>query len=109
VREARLLFEQTGAKVDLAFSLHVLARIGVAKRIAAEPALQRYDQELAALAAVKAEYSLAVARRERAQLLAVCGRADEARTDLDRARRGFAALGANDECLQLEAAAASLR
>ena len=108
VEEARLLFEQTGAKVDLAFSLHVLARIGVAKGTDAEHALQRYDQALVALGAVKAEYGLAVACRERAQLLVACGRTDEARTDLDRARRGFAAVAANHECVQVEEIAASL-
>ncbi len=69
VEEARLVFEQSGARVDLAFSLHVLARLA-ADGGDAGLALQRYDRALDALAAVGADGRLALARTEHAQVLA---------------------------------------
>jgi class 3 adenylate cyclase/tetratricopeptide (TPR) repeat protein len=67
VEEARRLFEHSGATVDLAFSLHVLARMA-ASGPDAELALQRYDRALQALDAAGATERLALARGERAQL-----------------------------------------
>ena len=68
VDEARRVFDATGAKVDLAFSLHALARLAAATGTDNEAALLRYDQAITALDAVKAEYNLGLAGRERAQL-----------------------------------------
>jgi class 3 adenylate cyclase/tetratricopeptide (TPR) repeat protein len=69
IEQARRIFEQTGAKVDLAFSLHALARTAAAAEGAhAEHTLRRYDEALAALDASKADHAAALARRERADL-----------------------------------------
>jgi hypothetical protein len=69
VEQARGIFESIGAKVDLAFSLHVLARMAAAAGTDAVRALQRYDEAVEALKAVKAEHGFEVACNERAQLL----------------------------------------
>jgi hypothetical protein len=95
VEESRRVFEQTGAKVDLAFSLHSLARIAAATRANTDAVLEHYDRAIAALDAVKAEYDLGLASRERAQLLSKLGRHDEARSDMVRADHCFAAVGAD--------------
>jgi class 3 adenylate cyclase/tetratricopeptide (TPR) repeat protein len=95
VEEARRIFEQTGAKVDLAFCLHALARIAAATRANTDAVLEHYDRAIAALDAVKAEYDLGLASRERAQLLSKLGRHDEARSDMVRADHCFAAVGAD--------------
>jgi len=70
VEEARRVFETTGAKVDMAFSLHVLARLAARENADAETALRRYDLAVEALDAVKAEDRFAIACRERSDLLA---------------------------------------
>jgi class 3 adenylate cyclase/tetratricopeptide (TPR) repeat protein len=68
VMEAQRIFEQTGAQVDLAFSLHVLAR-GAAERGADRIDVQRrYDEAIAALRRVGAESAAALAVREREAL-----------------------------------------
>ena len=79
-----------GAKVDCAFSRHVVARF--AKSTGAR-ALPLYDQAIDELDAAKAEYRVALACRERAELLEECGRNDDANADRFRAEQIFAALG----------------
>jgi class 3 adenylate cyclase/tetratricopeptide (TPR) repeat protein len=101
IDEATRVFEQTGARVDLAFCLHARARIAAAMRDDTDAALQRYDRAIAALDAVKADYGLGLACRERAQLLAKRGRDREARADLARADQCFAAVGADAEKIAL--------
>jgi tetratricopeptide (TPR) repeat protein len=97
VEEARQVFEQTEAKVDLAFSLHALARMAAAAVADTDAALQHYDRAITALDAVKAECTLGLAYRERGQLLAKCGQHDEARSDMVRADHCFAAVEAEAE------------
>jgi tetratricopeptide (TPR) repeat protein len=68
VEEARSVFESIGAKVDLAFSLHVLARMA-ATAGTIDVALRRYAGAIAALEAVKADDAFRLASRERERLL----------------------------------------
>jgi tetratricopeptide (TPR) repeat protein len=89
VDEARAVFHSTGAKVDLAFALHVLARMAAVSDSKAVRALTLYDQAIARLSEVKAEYRLGLAYQERAQLLEQTGRHEEARSDLARARHSL--------------------
>jgi tetratricopeptide (TPR) repeat protein len=96
IEEARHVFEQTGATVDLALCLHALARVAAASTDA-DAALRRYDQAIAALDAVNAEYNLGLASQERAQLLTKLGVHDGAQADLARARRCFATVGVDAE------------
>ena len=70
--------------------------------------LQRYDQAIAALDEVKAEYALGVACRQRAQLHKQLGRLDQARADLAQARSCFAAVGAAVEQADVEQEAIAL-
>ena len=88
VEEARRIFDETGAKVDLALSLRTLARMAAASGTDDELALRRYDQAIAALDAVKAEYDFGLACQECAPLLAKCGQNSppEVRTSLDRSK-----------------------
>jgi tetratricopeptide (TPR) repeat protein len=79
VDEARAAFESTGAKVDLAFALHVLARMAAAADFNAVATLALYDQAIAGLSEVKAEGRVGLACQERAQLLVQAGRHEEAR------------------------------
>ncbi|MFZ2648823.1 MAG: hypothetical protein WA210_01840 [Burkholderiaceae bacterium] len=95
--EARHVFEQTGAKVDLALCLHVLARAAAAVGTDADSALRRYGQAIAALDAVNAEYNLGLACQERARLLTKLGSHDRAHADLARASQCFATVGADAE------------
>ena len=80
VEEARSVFESIGAKVDLAFSLHVLARMA-ATAGAIDVALRRYAGAIAALEAVKADDAFRLASRERERLLVACGQCDDARAE----------------------------
>ena len=101
VEEARRVFDETGANVDLAFSLHVLACMTAVGADAAS-AIPQYDQAIAALDIVKAEYNLGLACQERAQLFAKLGRHDEAKADLIRARQCYAAIEADAEKIEVE-------
>jgi class 3 adenylate cyclase/tetratricopeptide (TPR) repeat protein len=96
VDEATGVFEQTGARVDLAFALHARAELALAAGDDAGAALRRLDQAVAALDEVKAELALGLACRQRARLHAQLGRPDQASADLATARRCFAAVGAPD-------------
>lgn len=58
-----------------------------------DPALRYYDQAIAALDAVNAEYTLGLACQERAQFLAKLGSHDKAEVDLAKARH-FASVDA---------------
>ena len=80
VEEARSVFESIGAKVDLAFSLHVLARMA-ATAGTIDVALRRYAGAIAALEAVKADDAFGLASRERERLLVACGQCDDARAE----------------------------
>jgi tetratricopeptide (TPR) repeat protein len=91
VEEARDVFEQTGARVDLAFSLHVLARQTAVSQSDIGAALQVYDQAITLLDEVRAEYDLGLASQARARLLAQLDRHEEAHADLSRARGCFIA------------------
>jgi hypothetical protein len=82
VGEATGVFVQTGARVDLAFSLHARARIASESSADVRATLQRYDQAIAVLDEVKVEYALGVACRQRARLHAQVSRLDLARADL---------------------------
>jgi tetratricopeptide (TPR) repeat protein len=108
IEEADRVFENTGARVDLAFSLLALARL--AARSSRDPAvaLCRYDEAIRLLEFVKAEYAFGLARQERAQLLAQAGRKDDARADLARALSSFEAVGADPEKHDVEKAAEAL-
>src|SRR4030095_13337140 len=86
VDEAIQVFEQTGARVDLAFALHARAGMAPTSGPDVDTALRRFDQAIAALAEVKAEYDLGVACRQRARLHAQLGRPAQARADLAPAR-----------------------
>ena len=108
VDEATRVFEQTGAKVDLAFSLHARARMAAESGADVGSTLQRYDQAIAALDEVKAEYELGVACRQRAHLHKQLGRLDQARADLVQARSCFAAVGAAVEQADVEQEAIAL-
>jgi tetratricopeptide (TPR) repeat protein len=96
VDEARAVFQSTGAKVDLAFAQHVLARMAAASESKAETALALYDQAIAGLSEVKAEGRLGFACQERAQLLLQAGRHEEAWSDLARARHSLEAASVDD-------------
>jgi len=87
VDEARGIFEITNAKVDLAFAQHILARMVTSTDTNAGGALPLYDQAIAGLSEVKAEYRLGLAYQERAELLIKAGRNAEAWSDLARARQ----------------------
>jgi tetratricopeptide (TPR) repeat protein len=80
VEEARSVFESIGAKVDLAFSLHVLARMA-ASAGTTDVALRRYAEAIAALEAVKADDAFRLASRERERLLVACGQCEDARAE----------------------------
>lgn len=108
VDEATGVFVQTGARVDLAFSLHARARMASESSADVRSTLQRYDQAIAVLDEVKGEYALGVACRQRAQLQKQLGRLAQARTDLANARSCFAAVGAALEQADVEQAAIAL-
>jgi tetratricopeptide (TPR) repeat protein len=107
VAEATRVFERTGARVYLASGLHARARMELESGADAGSTLQRYDQAIALLAEVKAEYELAVASAQRARLHAQLGHQDQARADLATARSCFAMVGAAQEqaAVELEATA----
>jgi tetratricopeptide (TPR) repeat protein len=107
--EATGVFVQTGARVDLAFSLHARARMASESGADVRATLQRYDQAIAVLDEVKVEYALGVACRQRARLHAQVGRLDLARADLAQARSCFAAVGAAVEQAEVEQEAIALR
>jgi hypothetical protein len=109
VEEARSIFDQTGAKVDLAFSLHALARIAARSSRKPVAAISRYDGAITLLESVKAEHAFGFACRERAQLLAQSGRKDDAREDFARASRSFEAVGADADKLDVEKSARTLK
>jgi hypothetical protein len=88
--EATNRLAMIGAKVDCAFSRLVVARL--AKRTGTG-ALPLYDQAIAELEAAKAGYRVALACRERAELLEECGRKDDADADRVRAAQIFRAAG----------------
>ena len=102
VDEARATFQNTGAKVDLAFALHVLARIAAVSDSNVETALALYAQAIAGLSEVKAERRVGLACQERAQLLAKAGRHEEAQSDLARARHSLEAVSADLEKIEAE-------
>jgi tetratricopeptide (TPR) repeat protein len=108
IEEARRVFEETGARVDLAFSLHALARFSARSTRDPKAALPRYDEAITLLESVKAEHALGLACQERAQLLTRAGRKDDARTDLTRALRSFEAVEADAEKHDAEKAAQAL-
>jgi tetratricopeptide (TPR) repeat protein len=108
VDEATDVFVQTGARVDLAFSRHARARLASESGANVGVTLQRYDQAIAMLAEVKAEYALGAACRQRARLHEQVGRLDLARTDLAQAQRCFAAVGAAVEQAEVEQEALAL-
>jgi hypothetical protein len=107
IEEARRVFEETGARVDLAFSLHALARFSTRSN---DPtaAQSRYDEAIPLLASIKAECAFGLACQERAQLLAQAGRKNDARADLARALSSFEAVGADAEKHDAEKAAEAL-
>jgi tetratricopeptide (TPR) repeat protein len=102
VDETTRVFEQTGAKVYLAFSLHARARMEPESGADVGSTLQRYGQAIAALDEVKAEYDLGAACLRRAQLHKRLGCLDQARADLALAGRCFAAVGAASEQAEVE-------
>jgi class 3 adenylate cyclase/tetratricopeptide (TPR) repeat protein len=108
IEEAGRVFENIGARVDLAFSLQAMARL--AARSSRDPTvtLCRYDEAIRLLESVKAEYAFGLACQERAQLLAHAGRKDDARADLTRALSSFEAVGADAEKHDAEKAAEAL-
>ena len=81
VLEAQRLFEQTGARVDLAFSLHVLARSAADRGADRIDVQRRYDEAIASLRGVGAEQAAALAAWESEALLAERGPGDETRGD----------------------------
>lgn len=108
IEQARKVFEQTGAKVDLAFALHALARMAASEGSDIDVTLARYNETITLLAAVKAEYALGLASRERAALFAKLGRHPEAQADLIRARQCYAAVDAFAEKIEVEKLASDL-
>jgi class 3 adenylate cyclase/tetratricopeptide (TPR) repeat protein len=108
VDEATRVFEQTGAKVYLGFSLHARARLERESGADVGSTLQRYDRAIAALDEVQAEYTLGVACRQRAHLHTQYGRLDQARADLVQAQSCFAAVGATEEQAEVEQEAIAL-
>jgi class 3 adenylate cyclase/tetratricopeptide (TPR) repeat protein len=108
VDEATGVFVQTGARVDLAFSLLARARRASASGTDLSATLQRYDQAIAVLAEVQVEYALGGAYRQRARLHEQADRLDLARADLAQARRCFAAVGAAEQA-EVEQEATALR
>jgi tetratricopeptide (TPR) repeat protein len=108
VDEATGVFAQTGARVDLAFSLHARAGMRPGAGTDARSTLQRYDQAIAALDEVKAEHALGVACRQRARLHEQVGRLDLARADLAQAQSCFVAVGAAVEQADVEQKASAL-
>jgi hypothetical protein len=108
IEQARMIFEQTGARVDLAFSMHALARIAARSSRDPAAALSRYDEATTLLESVKAEYAFGLACQERAQLLAQAGRKGDARADLARALSIFEVVGADAEKHDAEKAAEAL-
>jgi class 3 adenylate cyclase/tetratricopeptide (TPR) repeat protein len=108
VDEATGVFVQTGARVDLACSLHARARMTSESGADVGVTLQCYDQAIAVLAEVKGEYALGAACRQRARLHKQVGRVDLARADLAQAQRCFAAVGATVEQAEVEQEAVTL-
>jgi class 3 adenylate cyclase/tetratricopeptide (TPR) repeat protein len=108
VDEATRVFEQTGARVYLAFSLHARARLERESGADRGLKLRRYDQAIVVLDEVKAEYDLGTACRQRAQLHTQRGDLDQAREDLARAGRCFAMVGAAAEQAEVEQEAIAL-
>jgi class 3 adenylate cyclase/tetratricopeptide (TPR) repeat protein len=108
IEQARMIFEKTGARVDLAFSMHALARIAARSSRDPAAALSPYDEAITLLESVKAEYAFGLACQERAQLLAQAGRKGDARADLARALSSFEVVGADAEKHDAEKAAEAL-
>src|SRR5437870_3298377 len=80
VDEATGVFVQTGARVDLAFSLYARARmVSASAGVDVRATLQHYDQAIAVLAEVQVEYTLGVACKQRARLHEQAGCLDLAR------------------------------
>jgi hypothetical protein len=104
VNEATAVFEETGAKVDLALSLHTRAKMESECGRDVRSMVHRYDEAIASLYEVKVEYELGIACRHRAQLNKQLGRWDQARADLATARSCFAAVGVAFEQTDVEEA-----
>jgi tetratricopeptide (TPR) repeat protein len=109
VDEATQVFEQHGARVDLAFALHARAEMAPTSGPDVDTALRRFDQAIAALDEVRAEYALGAACRQRARLYAQLGRPDQARADLATARSCFSAVGAARDLTDVEHESAPLK
>jgi hypothetical protein len=108
VDEALGVFDRIGARVDSAFALHARARIGPVSGAHDASNLADYNQAIAALEEVKAEYELGVACRSRARLHQGLGHLNLARADLARARDCFATTGAADDLAGVEGEATAL-
>lgn len=97
VDEAIAVFEQTGASVDLAFGLHVRARMSLDQE--EEPLATRlfYDRAISKLSEVKAEYELGLALGKRAEIHKLLGHMDASAQDFSRAQTCFDAVSATRE------------
>lgn len=102
VDEATTSFADSGARICLAFALHAQARMALQQGNEVTSALKRYDDAIAALDEVKAEYELGVACKQRAHLYQQLGQLDNVRLDLARARSCFEAVGAAPEQAEVE-------
>jgi tetratricopeptide (TPR) repeat protein len=102
VDEAASVFERTGAKVDLAFSLHTRATLDSKLGAEVSSTREHYDQAIVVLAEVKAEYTLGIGYSQRARLNKQLEHLDQAREDLACARSCFASAGAALEQVDVE-------
>ena len=102
VEKARDTFSQVGAKVYLASALHALAQLDARSGAGATDALRRYDQAIAALEEVKANYELGVACAECARLQLRMDQHEEARSNFAKALALFKGIGAAVEQGELQ-------
>ena len=102
LEKAANTFSQAGAKVYLASAMYALAQLEARSGAGATRALQRYEQAIAALEEVKAEYELALARVECARLQRDLGQHAQARANLEKALALFGATGANAQQHKLQ-------
>ena len=97
VEQAARTLSQVDAKVDLASALHALAQINARSGAKAAVTLERYEQAIAALDEVKADYELALACVEHGRLQQQTGELERARANFARALTLFEVTGTSVE------------
>jgi tetratricopeptide (TPR) repeat protein len=97
IEQASQIFQQSGAKVFLAFALHSLAQLRSRSSTDITTTVPNCTKAIAALEEAGADYELGVAYRQRAYLYKRLGQLDNAISDLKTAQECFEAVRATSE------------